>query len=74
MVVSDIPFFLENVDVNQTAFVFENGDSESLKQSILKALNSKNNGYFVEQQKSKYNVIYSEMALYESITETYDTI
>jgi glycosyltransferase involved in cell wall biosynthesis len=74
LVVSDVPFFLDNVEPYETAFVFQNGNSESLKQSILNALKIKGNDLFIEQQKKKYDAIYSERAFVESITSIYESI
>jgi glycosyltransferase involved in cell wall biosynthesis len=74
LVVSDVPFFIDNIEPDATAFVFKNADSKSLKQSVLNALNVKGNNQFIEQQRKKYDAIYSERAFSESITTIYESI
>ena len=72
LVTSDIPFFLENVEHNKTAFVFENGKTESLNKALHSAVKSSNNSTFYLNQLLKYKNTYSDESLEKSISKIYE--
>lgn len=71
LVTSNIPFFLENIEPNKTAFVFENGNTESLNKAIHLAINSRIDDTFYLNQQLKYKNNYSDESLEKSISNIY---
>ena len=74
LVTSNIPFFLDNIEPNKTAFVFENGNTESLNKAIHLAINSRIDNTFYLNQQLKYKNNYSDESLEKSISDIYEKL
>jgi len=73
-VISNVDYFLENAIIDKSAYVFENGDIQSLINAITKAVNSKNNKERIASQIFEYNELYSDETLLNSMNHIYESI
>lgn len=71
ILVSDVPYFKDNIQQSKSGFIFKNGDIKDLKEKILLLLNS-NTTLQVEKGKEYYNQYYDGNAIKNKLLDIYN--